>query len=173
MISVFDSTPKTLFTVDRWVVRELVLTWPKVTQLWNDMQAYKTLFSDLTRGDFNNFLRLVTQPNTVWFEVMEGEKTIGVLWLSDLELMIDANAHMVFFDRKPQEKVGVCKELIRWAFSNIPLQRISVELPIIYYATIRLVEKLGFKYEGTRRRSVLIGGWKDVKMFGILREEVS
>lgn len=156
----------------RWEVREMVLDWEKVEQLWNELQPYKTLFSDLTRGDFENFVKVLTNPNTLWFEVWE-EKIIGLVWLADIEQVVDATAHMVFFDRQPMEKVPVCRALIRWVFARYPLHRVSVTPPELYHATHRLVERIGFKREGVKREAVLIGGkWNDMRLYGLTRSDV-
>lgn len=152
----------------------MVLTWSKVETLWETMGKYKTLFSDLTRNDFANFFRAITQPNTLWFEVWQNEKElVGVIWLSNIEMTVDGVAHMVFFDRQPSEKKPVCRELIKWVFKNYPLHRVTVTPPELYHATHRLLEALGFTREGTKREAVLIGGrWNDVRIYGLTRAEV-
>lgn len=161
-----------ILSLGRWDVREMVLTWEKVEALWNLMRGYTTLFSDLTRGDFGNFFKVITEQRSLWFEIWEVQELVGLLWLTDMELTVDASAHMAFFDRKPTEKEPVVRELIRWVFARYPLHRISVNVPRMYHATHRLVERLGFRREGTKREAVMIHGtWDDVKMYGLLRSQ--
>lgn len=161
-----------LFMVDKWAVREMELTPEKVKALWNMLQKYKTLFSDLTRQDLNNFVQVISAPHTMWFEIVEYDAVVGIVWFGDLYQVVDCAAHMVFFDRQPAEKLEVCKTLMKWMFDNFPLHRMTVTPPVIYHATIRLLERLGFKEEGCKREAVLIGGkWNDQMIFGITRNE--
>ncbi len=162
-----------VFAVDRWSVREMQLNPDKVKGLWEMLQRYPTLFSDLTRNDQANFVQALTAPHTMWFEVWEYDVIVGVIWFEELWQVTDCLAHLVFFDRQPFEKTAVCKEMIKWMFKNFPLRRISVTPPAIYHGTIRLLKRLGFQKEGVKREAVLIGGkWNDSVLFGITRSEV-
>lgn len=161
-----------ILQVDKWEVKEMVLSWEKVDTLWDMMKKFTTLFSDLTRNDFTNFFKVITQQQTLWFEIWEGEQLVGLLWLTDMELTVDASAHMAFFDRRPAEKEPVVRELIKWVFAHYPMHRISVSVPRMYHGTHRLVEKLGFKREGTKREAVMIHGtWDDLKLYGLIRSQ--
>jgi len=167
------ATGNELFTVDRWTVREVELTPEKTDAIWQMLKKYKTLFSDLTRDDPQNFVKIITDKDTMWFEVIEYDVIVGIIWFGEMWKITDCEAHMVFFDRQPSEKVGVCKEMVKWMFANFPLHRITVAPPAIYHATIRLLEKIGLKREGCKRQSVLIGGkWNDQLIYGILRNEI-
>jgi len=173
MTSVAAGPVTYIVQADKWTVRNMVLTLDKIRQLWFIVQRHRTLFSDLTRGDFENFVRALLARNTMWFEVWEYDVIIGIIWLTDLELVTDATIHMAFFDRRPLEKVGVCRALLKWAFTEMPLQRLSVTPPRIYKHTIRLCERMGFKLEGCKRSALLMGGqWQDQFFYGITRKEV-
>lgn len=166
------TTVNELFTVDKWTVREMELTPEKLATLWQMLQRYKTLFSDMTRDDPELFYHTVVAKDTMWFEVVEYDVIVGIIWFGEMWQVTDCTAHMVFFDRKPSEKVDVCREMIRWMFNSFPLQRITVEPPLIYHATIRLLERLGMTREGIKRQSVLLGGkWNDQVIYSILRSE--
>jgi RimJ/RimL family protein N-acetyltransferase len=163
-----------LFEVDKWQVRELSgLSPDKVDALWQMLQKHKTLFSDVTAGNKENFVQALIAPNTMWFEVREEGVLVGVIWFGQMYEVTDCLAHMVFFDRRPAEKLEVSREMMRWMFKSFPIHRITVMPPVIYYAVIRLLEKLGMRQEGRKRESVLLGGkWVDQLIFGILRTEV-
>ena len=157
----------------RFTVRDLSLSWEKVALLWAMISKFRTLFSDLTRGDVDNFLRFITDTDSVWLEIYDDENLNGIVCLTNLQKVIDTDAHVIFFDREVSNKVDVCKAVVRWSFDTLPLQRMSVDVPVIYHRTIRLVRGIGFKFEGERRRAVLIGGhWLNVLQFGITRAEV-
>lgn len=163
-----------ILRVGPWEVKEMVLTWEKVEHLWEQMRQYKTLFSDLTRDDFGNFFKALTRPNTLWFEVwaVTGE-LVGLIWLADIEMTVDGSAHMVFFDRQPAEKQLVCQSLIKWVFKHYPLHRVTVTTPAIYFATQRMLRRMGFRLEGTKREAVMMDGkWVDTQFYGMTRSEV-
>lgn len=138
------------------------------------MQGYRTLFSDLTRGDESNFVAVMCKPYSLWIEVMNDHVPVGVIYFTELDMEIDCNAHMIFFDRKPSEKFLVCKQLLEEMFKEHPrLERMSATVPGIYFSTLQLAKRLGFKLEGIKRHGTLMNGrWIDLKMLGILREEV-
>lgn len=144
----------------------------KIELLWNKTQQFRTLFSDVTRGDFNNFVGVLMDKHSVWFEVTRDEELIGLIWITELYTIVDANAHLAFFDRRPAEKKELCKELIKWTFAHYPMHRITVHVPALYHATDRLVNGIGFTREGNKREALLIGGqWNDVAIYGITRQE--
>lgn len=162
----------TIAVVGKWEIGEMDLTWSKVLILWERLQQFKTLFSDLTRKDFANWLNTLSQPNSMWFEVREigTQDIVGIIWFGGLSSIIEAEGHMVFFDRKPMEKLAVSRELVSWMFRSFPLRRITVELPEIYHGTMRLLERLDFSREGCKREAVLLGGkWLGMRIYGLTR----
>lgn len=58
-------------------------------------------------------------------------------------------------------------------FSQLGLHRIEICIRPENVPSLRVVEKLGFRYEGLRRRYIHINGdWRDHFCFGLVREEV-
>jgi RimJ/RimL family protein N-acetyltransferase len=162
-----------LITVNRWEVDHMKLSLEKLNLLWQMLHKRKTLFSDLTRDDFTNFVQTVSDKNSVWLEVREAGVVIGLFYFGEMYQVIDTNAHMVFFDRRPAEKLELCRAVVKWMFTTFPIHRMTVTPPVIYYATIKLMERIGFKKEGMKRQAVLLGGkWVDQYIYGITREEV-
>lgn len=165
--------PESVLMVDRWAVRHLNLADDKLDRLWNVLQRHKTLFSDFTKGDKSVWVSLVTRPDTYWLEVYNAteDELVGLIYFENV-IGVDIDAHLVYFDRKPAEKVEVTRSVLRYMFDTFPIQRISVTIPVIYNATGRMLDKLGFKREGKKRASVLLGGhWVDQYMYGLLRSE--
>lgn len=162
-----------LFATDRWVVREVRLTQPKIDTMWELIQRHRSLFSDITRGNKGALLSILNDQSSMWFEIIEADVIVGFVYFNELHQVTDCNAHMVFLDRRPAEKAAVCRQLTKWMFQKFPLHRMTVTPPVIYYGTVRLVERIGFRREGTKRESVLMGGrWLDQAMLGITRAEV-
>lgn len=157
-----------------WKVRHLTLTVERAQELWEQLSSYRTLFSDLTRGDRKNFDIVLLSEDSFWMEVVdESEKLVGVMYLTNTQQLIDADVHIVFFDRKPAEKARLCQLTMEWLFREFPYRRLSATIPQIYYAILRLARHVGFKDEGLKRDSLLIGNkWVNEVMLGILRSEV-
>lgn len=153
---------------------EMIMSREKIEWLWTEMQKYPTLFSDLTKGDKDNFASLVLDRNSIWFEVLNGETLVGVIYFTEMHQRIDCAAHLIFFDRKLPEKIGICREVAKWMFDNFPINRITAVVPRIYWATIKLAKSIGFTPEGRKRKSQLIGNrWVDEDILGLLRSEVA
>jgi RimJ/RimL family protein N-acetyltransferase len=150
------------------------LTASKLASLWEKLKRFRTLFSDLTRGDVVNFVNFVTSSDTFWLEILEAERLVGLVVLEDMGKIIDVEAHVLFMDRDLSNKVPVCKAIVKWLFTTFPFQRLTVQIPETYMAPVRLVNEIGFKREGKKRRAVLISGkWVDVFILGLTRPEVA
>lgn len=168
-----------IVSLDKYYVRPMSLSWPKLMILWEQLKKFKTLFSDLTRGDLGNFIKYVSNRDTLWLEVWEdkggerGHELVGIISLEGMHQIVDAEAHVLFLDRELADKVPICKATIKWLFQTFPLHRLTVQIPTIYYAPVRMVRNLGFKPEGKKRQAVLISGkWQDVFILGLTRSEV-
>jgi RimJ/RimL family protein N-acetyltransferase len=157
-----------------WKVRHLSLTLERLQQLWEKLSTYHSLFSDMTRGDTKNFEIILLSQDSFWMEVVdEDEELIGVMYLTNTQRLIDADVHIVFFDRKPAEKARLCQLTMEWIFRQFAYRRLTATVPSIYYAVIRLAKHIGFKEEGRKRESLLMGNkWVDEQILGILRSEV-
>ena len=158
----------------RFSARYMRLTWPKLLMLWEQLKAYRMLFSDLTRGDLKNFIGYVTSQDTLWLEIWRDKELVGIVTLERMHQIVDADAHVLFLESHPTltDKIPVCKAIIAWIFASFPLQRLTVEVPSVYRATGRFVKKLGFRQEGKKRQAILIDRhWIDVYIFGLTRAE--
>ena len=162
-----------IVSVDQWSVHDVMFTKEKVAAVWELLQRHTTLFSDLTRGDYNNFVKTVVSPNMLWYEIRDHDILVGLGWFTGLHQVVDYEVHLVFFDKQPAEKLYICKAMIQWMFHTFPIHRITSTPPVMYRATIRLLMKLGFEREGTKRESVIIGGrWNDQAIMGITRGDM-
>lgn len=158
---------------DRWAIRETTLSVAKMQMIWTMLCRHQTLFTDLTRDDEMNFVQTITGSDSLWFDVFDCEVLVGMIWFGDIHELTNCNGHMVFFDKQPTEKVRLLQLLVKWMFTNFPLHRISVTPPVVYWALIRLLERIGFAKEGLRHEGVLMRGkWMDQALYRILRQEV-
>ncbi len=174
--SVLASTTDTLFVIDKWAVREMSLSPEKVDAMWEILRQYRTIFTDFTKGDKDNFVRLLASPDMYWLEIHdeEAEELVGLVYFQDLMTSTDALGHLVILDRKASEKAKVIQAIAKYMFDNFAINRISAPIPAIYFGSRRLLLKAGFKLEGTKREALLIEGkWHDTQIFGLLRSEVT
>lgn len=164
-----------LIVFDRWLVQELTLTYEKANWIWDQISKFRVLFSDLTRGDSRNFQALLEDPFTYWLEIIDKDtkEITGLIYLTGMYEVVDAQVHILFFDRKPAEKLALCKMIAKFLFIHFPqLHRLTAAMPELHYNTIRLAKKIGFKDEGRRRQVRLIGGrWIDEVVLGLLASE--
>jgi ribosomal-protein-alanine N-acetyltransferase len=78
---------------------------------------------------------------------------------------------------RPYWQLGIATEalraLVRFGFETLRLHRINVDTRMDNIASVRLVEKLGFKPEGVRRECVLNddGTYQSWGLFGLLEDE--
>lgn len=159
---------------EAWRVHEMIFDYPKIGWLWTQMSQYRTLFSDVTKGDINNFWNLISIPDSFWMEVVGADQEIvGIVYITNMQQVVDVDVHLIFFDRQPAQKVELCKRVAAWLFKEFHFHRLTATIPVIYYATVRLAEKIGFQFEGRKRQSQLMGAqWVDEVILGLLQSEV-
>lgn len=167
-------TSSILITHGPWKVKELELVPGKTQWLWTEMRKYRTLFSDFTKDNEQLFISILQDPYSYWLEVIdEQDQTVGMMYVTDLDLLTDANIHLMFFDRKAAEKAELVKEMVELVFKKFTtLTRLTASFPELYHATIRLARRAGFTEEGRKRAVTMIGGRpQDELIFGILAQE--
>jgi RimJ/RimL family protein N-acetyltransferase len=165
------STGDNVILFDRWEIKELPYDVMHLAALWLKLKEFPTLFSDSTRGDIQNWISMIRDDSWVWYEVMEKEKLVGIIYF---QLVDDkADIHIAFFDRKPAEKKELVKFFCKFLFDGLPqLHKITAAIPSIYFATWRLAKAVGFKWEGTLREDAVFEGRRiDVNLYGLLRNE--
>ncbi len=93
----------------------------------------------------------LTDPDNLVWEVWRGSELVGILSLSRILRGLDAVGHFAFFDRQLLGRRQLVLAMLRWAFRELDLQRLSVEIPDHLEPLIRFARtKLGFRYEGER-----------------------
>lgn len=127
----------------------------KNTQLIDHLCEHPMWFaSSLTKEEIRiNAAWMATDPAQMKWEVWNGGRLAGMLFLTRVTPPVDALFHFTFFGA---EKSGVslfgAKKLIvnflGYAFEQFNLRRISMEVPEHYPILIRFArQKLGFRYE--------------------------
>lgn len=91
----------------------------------------------------------LTNPSNIAWEVWKNGDVRGIFLLSRVVPGLDALAHLAFFDRQLVGRHPLVRSMMAWAFRELRLQRLSVEIPDHLPPLIRFCRaKLGFRYEG-------------------------
>jgi hypothetical protein len=152
----------------------MVFTEEKAKWLWLEMNKYRTLWNDFTRGDFHSWFSSIVSEDSVWLEVTKDGQPVGVVYWNGMWQIIDVQVHCMFFDRDLVSKTELCRQIACWFFITFPeVTRMTATIPAIYHTTVRLLKRIGFKEEGRKRQSLLMNGKKiDEMIFGLLASEM-
>jgi RimJ/RimL family protein N-acetyltransferase len=113
-----------------------------------------------------------------WGVVLEGEGTvIGTVALTDWSHE-HRRAEIGYALERSWWGRGVMQvvlpELLRFGFGMLGLHRVEADVDPRNTASIRLLDRLGFKHEGYQRQRYLVNGeFQDAVLFGLLRDETS
>lgn len=155
-------------------VVSLTLSPAKVNWLWTKLSGRASEFSDFVAPDPLAFEQALFSQTMLWYEFpAPNEKSAGLIALQYEEGEADAAVTVVMVDKWPGEKVPAFKEWVVRTFDNFPVNRLTMEVPCVHFALKRLVERAGWKREGTKREATrLRGRWVNAGIYGILRSEV-
>jgi RimJ/RimL family protein N-acetyltransferase len=87
--------------------------------------------------------------------------------------MRSCNIHLTFWDRRFRGRDKECKQVLKWLFHEILLERATIEIPEIAHYTANFIQALGFKREGRIRKNWSYKGkLVDTFIFGLLKDEI-
>jgi hypothetical protein len=109
----------------------------------------------------------------LFFEVYKFGHLEGIVYFTNAAQLREVQMHGVLFERTLVDKAPLLKELIKWFFADYPIERVEVALVHKFRATMRFVERAGFKFEGIRRRAVVFRGrWANQHIYSVIREDL-
>jgi ribosomal-protein-alanine N-acetyltransferase len=119
--------------------------------------------------------RLAAQESFL-VRIREGGDLVGVVNLSEIVRGIFRSAYMGYYAFRPHAGQGLMSEgmrrVITAAFRELDLHRLEANIQPGNTASIRLVERLGFRREGLSPRYLKINGrWRDHERWALLAEE--
>src|SRR4029077_15853247 len=153
--------------------RPLVLSKGKLEYLWAQMRQYPQVFDDVIPRTFEAFKDGMMAPTNQFYEFLQGEDTIGLAAATQVRVRLDANMHLVLFDRRLRGREDVIKAAMLDFARRAQLRRMTVSLPEDNKTAIKLVQRLGYKLEGVMRKAHLRDGiYRDYHIYGILGEEL-
>jgi ribosomal-protein-alanine N-acetyltransferase len=129
-------------------------------------------------AEYREYLRRSRQDSQQSFFVIENESDAlaGVVNINDIVRYTEQSGRLGYYAFTPFAGTGLMSEalqlVIRAAFSDCGLHRLEANIQPANVRSIALVEKLGFKREGTARRFLKIGNrWRDHERWALLKEE--
>jgi len=138
--------------------------------LWGNMAQHKHIFGDIHDTNIQDFIAMYSDPRSLWLEVIEEDETLaGVMYMTDIIPMFDGQGHFAFFGKNTHKYESVIRAGMLNVMQQIPLHRITVSVPVFHYGLKRIIERLGFQLEGTRRETNREKDrWVDSLMFGMV-----
>ena len=147
----------------------------KIQEMWIEYSRHDTLFSDYTQGQVAPFLDVLFDNRAIIAEMynITDEKPVGILMMNRVIPRFDALCHFTLWDQGGRARQPIFIEMMKVWMAEFQLRRLSVEVTGFSKGVIRMVERLGFKHEGTRREgSIHKGSWVDLEMYGLLESEL-
>jgi len=151
------------------------LTPQKIQEIWIEFAKHDVLFSDYTAGEVEPFLDMLFNPRGVMAEVLrlEDNLPVGLAMLTRVIPRFDAMGHFTWWDSTARGKEPLFWAVMKMWFDEFNLRRMSAETPGFGKGLIRMIERLGFIHEGTRREGTIHKeSWIGLEMYGILSSEL-
>jgi ribosomal-protein-alanine N-acetyltransferase len=128
------------------------------------------------REMIRNVLRLARRDQVAPFVIEYKGEVVGQITLSGLSFGSLASGAAGYWISQSVAGRGVTPTALAlvcdWAFTNLGIHRIEVCIRPENDASLRVVRKLGFRYEGLRRRYIHIDGdWRDHFCFAVTIDE--
>jgi ribosomal-protein-alanine N-acetyltransferase len=117
------------------------------------------------------------EGHTFWmFDSGSDERVLGRVQLSSVVRGAFHNAYLGYWCDAEHQGRGLATEAVRavigCAFELLELHRVQAAVMPRNAASLRVVEKLGFRHEGRAERYLRIAGsWEDHEIFAVTREE--
>lgn len=124
-----------------------------------------------------NVLRLARKDQVAPFVIEYRGTVVGQITLSGLSFGSLASGAVGYWVAESVAGKGITPIavalVVDWAFTNLGIHRVEVCIRPENEASLRVVRKLGLRYEGLRRRYIHIDGdWRDHFCFAVTIDEV-
>jgi [ribosomal protein S5]-alanine N-acetyltransferase len=145
------------------------------SESWGDFEPF--VLVDWFTFESNRLQRGTIPSAETLFLIESRDKSIpGAIFYRESHLtMRNTEIGYAVFEKKSRGK-GIASEaarlLVDYLFSNKPVERIEARTHIDNIGARRVLEKRGFKLEGTMRKASFANGvFRDCNLYSILREE--
>lgn len=140
------------------------------------LSLFQNDFSKMTEEDVRNFIMFSFTKENQHFAIVDNENDeyLGTISLKNINIK-NRNAEFAICTRKKIRGCGVnniaVKLLINYAFNNLKLHKIYLNVLSSNLRAKKFYEKMDFKYEGTFKNHIYIQGkYEDLEWYGIINE---
>lgn len=145
----------------------LICTRERIAQLWAQLADFGALRHQMGMGTADEFLAALQDRHTLLFE--DGD---AMVIARDVVPRQDASVYFLACDHSLAGKEPRFHDALGYLFSVLGLQRVTAYTPDDMVVLVKLVGRLGFQWEGVKRRGWVWGEQVgDVHINGLLREE--
>ncbi len=148
----------------------------------NDIEVMKSTSPELdiyTLEETESFINMiVNQPNAKGYmiEDIEDGETVGIISLINIDYKNRSGECIIDIGQKEKWGKGIGREamsiLMDYAFNELNLHRLYLQVFSFNERAIKLYERLGFKQDGKFREAVYRDGkWHDIIIMNILKRE--
>jgi ribosomal-protein-alanine N-acetyltransferase len=128
------------------------------------------------RHMIKSVLRLARQDQVAPFVIEYRGRVVGQITLSGISFGSLASGAIGYWVAESAAGKGITPSAVAlvtdWAFTTLGIHRVEVCIRPENIASLRVVRKLGMRYEGLRRRYIHIDGdWRDHFCFAVTGEE--
>jgi ribosomal-protein-alanine N-acetyltransferase len=130
------------------------------------------------RGMVRDLLRQVDDLSGLPFVIEVDGEVVGQLNVANILFGSVSSAVIGYWVSPEVAGRGVATTAVALAsdylFTTVNIHRVEIDIRPENLASLRVVEKLGFRYEGLKERYIHINGaWRDHYVFALTREEVA
>lgn len=137
--------------------------------MWKKLLSHPALALEYGPPGEEGFVGMLLSKDNLYFEVKQGEESVGVLFMTDIHDPRLREIHAIFYDSALTNKVSVCRRLAQYTFDTFGFPRLTAAIPESFGATARFLKKVGFRMEGRKKKAAFIKrDWQDVLIFGLL-----
>lgn len=138
--------------------------------LWRKVSTQDYAFDDNSRGNPQAFVMSLVDPTSLHFAVNDSAYVI----VRNVHFASDANIHIVLWDRSfPfRDVIEAGRQILEMLFKDKGVNRVTGMIPKFNPPAERFAKLMGFKYEGTMRKSVKYKDeFHDVDIYGLFFRE--
>lgn len=155
---------------------EVYHEWRNDFSVMRSTSPYLDLYSSMETEEFVTMISTSPNAKSYMIETKENVKPIGVVSLINLDFKNRSAECIIDIGDKSMWGKGIGFEsmslLVHYAFSELNLHRLSLQVFSFNQNAISLYEKLGFKVEGQSREALYRDGqYHDVILMGLLKDE--
>jgi hypothetical protein len=142
----------------------------EMAALWKKVENQDYAFDDNTRGNPQAFVLNLVAPASHHFLVADS----AYVTVRNVFEDSDCSIHFVLWDRSFPFRniIEAGRQILEWLYKERSVHRVSGFIPKFNTLALRFATTMGFKYEGTMRKSLKWKGeFHDVDVYGLLAKE--